>query len=429
MNNQRLRQVLVNNNGSSNWALLRIDSGVGGIRFDYAENILWNTASNRGLLLNFLYTNGDVGNIVVNSINGNGSTVDIGGDLIGDITIYREPNNSFGSLIDMIVRGDFLGDIDAPVGSGWSFWIPRLAVDGDIGSSGSPVVINTRGDVEQILAGGAIYADIDALAYEDGNLGRIFAIDGFVGTLSGQRFEDVTGLISPSGLFIDDGDLDADVFLVEELTHDIIIGGSFLSGRTIDLPDEGLESQITFNNSNNSTDWDGDILLDGVPLSGPPAYSNTAASVGGGAVGLVPFTLHNESSSPVNGAIISIYGMFPNQLELDCVSRPFTKATLRMYGPVELQGSAPHFDVLVDTGGGFSPVGFSYAAAIKSGTGEREVEVTKTSGGSAWPVGMYRIVPKAEKVTCLGAAGEPDVDAFISSMSSRWSIPANSVCS
>lgn len=413
VNNQRLRQVLVTNNGSSIWALLQIDSGSGGIMFDYAKNVLWDTGSNRGILLSHLLTHGDVGNIVVNSINGGSQEfVDIGGDLTGDITIHREPGNGFGSgsVINMIVRGDFLGDIDAPSGSGWDFWIQKLEVGGDIGSISDPIAINTRGDIQRIIAGGSIYADIDATAYEDGELGRIEAAGGdFVGSLTGKNFADfgqITG-----GVFVENGDLDADIALVEELTHDIIVGGSFVSGREIDLPAGGLQAQIVFNNLDDGGEWDGDVLIDGVALSAQPHYTNTAASIGGGAAGLAPFTHHGTSCVPTDGATIFIKSLDIFDPEEGCLDHDFTQAKVRLYGPVELVGAAPHVEVLVWSGSAYVDAGFTIVTSIVSSTGEREVLV-KRSGDLPWPEGEYRIVPLEDKMTSKGVVGDPDVDMF-----------------
>lgn len=282
-----------------------------------------------------------------------------------------------------------------------------VSIGGNIGTSLAPVNMFARGTAGiTTITADNIYANIRS--GDSGNPGvsvGTLSVSGDFGTSTTET------VFADSMEFAVGGDLDGNVVLEDGLdaADTIRIGGSLLG--TIEVPASGLEGQITVNNDNAAGAWTGTIDVGGTPLSA--GYSPTASSLGGGSAGLVPFTLHDESSSPVNGGIISIYGMFPNQIELDCQSRPFTKATLRMYGPVELEGSAPHFDVLVDTGGGFGAVGFTYAAAIKTGTGEREVEVTKTSGGSAWPLGTYRIVPKADKVTCLGAAGDPDVDSFI----------------
>jgi hypothetical protein len=376
----------------------------------------------------------------------------IGGDLQGNIKFAGIWRFDAGGLIDGVLHSGF-GPLDPPASP--PFIITGNEFDGRI--------VANSGGVQSVEMSGNFDGDISVEDTEGGYIGEIL-IGGDLGTVS-HRADITVGDVSPSGFHIAVLDVGGDVFakvggggapnsgddyleideivigndlassstLYFEGVNTFLVGRDMLGGAIFDgeldtnsviiiereydgvisLPAAGLQGQIVVNNSDDNTNglWTSDIDVGSDPLL--EGYTETASYVGGGAAGRVPFMLHDESCDPATGSSVTIYGMFPNQLGLDCESRPFTKATLRMYGPVALDGSGPYFDVLKDGPLGFVPVSFTYSATIKSGTGEREVEITKTSGGSAWPLGDYRIVPKAGEVTCLGAANNPDVDAFI----------------
>lgn len=79
------------------------------------------------------------------------------------------------------------------------------------------------------------------------------------------------------------------------------IDGSTASGsQIIIVPSAGLLGQININRTNGGGAWSGTVQVGSTTLS-TPGYTNTAASLGGGSTGKVPFALHDESCSPANG--------------------------------------------------------------------------------------------------------------------------------
>src|SRR5690606_8354197 len=111
------------------------------------------------------------------------------------------------------------------------------------------------------------------------------AIDGDVGPSGSQLW------LSDFGTLTVGGDLLADVEMQNSLgASNAIVIGEGLAG-AISLPSSGLMGQIIINNSNASGAWTGTVDVGGTPL--PVGYAATASSLGGGSAGLVPFTLHD----------------------------------------------------------------------------------------------------------------------------------------
>jgi hypothetical protein len=79
------------------------------------------------------------------------------------------------------------------------------------------------------------------------------------------------------------------------------IDRSTVAGSQINIATSaGLLGQIDINRGNTTGTWGGTVTVGSTSLT-VPGYTNTAASLGGGAAGLVPFGLHDESCAPVNG--------------------------------------------------------------------------------------------------------------------------------
>lgn len=91
------------------------------------------------------------------------------------------------------------------------------------------------------------------------------------------------------------------------------------SAAFISVGSAGLSGQVFINYANVSETWDqsAEVEVGTETLSGP-AYSQTPAQIGGGAVGEVPFRLHEEACDPI----------------ADTYADPIEEAVLRFYGPL-----------------------------------------------------------------------------------------------
>jgi len=343
-----------------------------------------------------LQASGDVGHLNVTAIN----QTDIAGDVFGDLVLLEREGGIPSPVIDMEVGGDLLGDVICEFGG-----IERLIVAGKIGvSSSTRSLIQTSEPIEELVAG-EIFADIDCTVFGvDENIVHL-STTGAVGN------GDVVGSIVANGLLLSGanpgifvaGDLDADIEFTSSLGagRRIVVGGSFADGRTIELPASGLLGQITFNNADSAGDWDGLVVVGSNVLSFA-GYPTTAATLGGGSVGLSPFALHDESCDPVSGG------------NVDALSDdPFNA---RHYGPVDFTGSGD--PVLVERRViGTSTWTDQTAGFTFSVTGDGAWFLTGTPvSGYAYQNGYeYRITPVrtgSDKLFCDGVSGEPAVAEY-----------------
>jgi len=106
------------------------------------------------------------------------------------------------------------------------------------------------------------------------------------------------------------------------LTGSISIAGSLNSTSAISLPSSGLVGRIIVNEYNGAGSWTGDLIVGATTLASN--YGNTAASLGGGSAGTVPFDLHGTDSTPLDGASV-LYANRPG---------PSNPIRIRHYGPI-----------------------------------------------------------------------------------------------
>src|SRR6185436_16934757 len=104
--------------------------------------------------------------------------------------------------------------------------------------------------------------------------------------------------------------LDGLMEIYNQFDGTITIGKSYNSAtQYIQVPVHGLAGQITINADNAGGVWTSPIRV------GPngnaqqiilnsAGYTQTATAIGGGAVGLVPFRLHDEACAPPNGSTV-----------------------------------------------------------------------------------------------------------------------------
>lgn len=263
-----------------------------------------------------------------------GYTGDIHASITVDAGVYVHPEIPTG--IEQIACGNnLLGNVRT-----WNGPLTDMAVAGRIGAAGSPVSIDIDDDITRIIAR-EIHAHIatPSLPSPRGDTTRIETTAGpFVGSLTTYTMED-TDLGEPCLLIR--GDLDADLTIGGSVKRPVTITGALLAGRTISICDDlkaeaplttsagGLRGQVIINASNTAGTpglWVGDVSAGAVTLSPEPDYTQLAASIGGGAVGLLPFDLHGEDSLPADGASLGGLPMYgPGGTE---------GVVVRHYGPV-----------------------------------------------------------------------------------------------
>lgn len=281
------------------------------LKIDTVLNIL--ETANGEHLLNRVEVDGDVGVITVEAI----GDVILGGDITDNI-IATTPDNDTRGITRVDAAGNILSDLRAPLGG-----ITYISADGDIGTPGSPILIEAKHRISNITQAQNLYANINARV--NGGTGTIskIIVDRFVGSLEARTMS-----AQPSG-----GELRFNV----QLDAAIIFGESYTgANRTIEVPVGGLSTQIIFNADNiPGAVWDAPVKIgfDGDPdqviLTGP-GYNNTAESLGGGSVGLAPFDLHDESCVPANGETL-----LPKDAD------PDLQVKLRHYGPITLNANPP----------------------------------------------------------------------------------------
>lgn len=130
------------------------------------------------------------------------------------------------------------------------------------------------------------------------------------------------------------GDLAGDIIVDGDMEGTILIGKSLTSAGSIQMGSGGLKGQIMINAFNGSSTWTGPITVGSTALS-PSYYSNVSSSLGGGAVGLVPFFRHEEDCIPTESqdACAAELRYWPSSFGGSGGDRE--TIVIRHYGPVE----------------------------------------------------------------------------------------------
>lgn len=322
-------------------------------------------------------------------------------DLTAEVIAYGTAISGQTVAIDEIdVEGDMLNSVTALEDE-----INMIDVEGKIGSSGSPVSISAKRDIFHIQAG-AIYADITSIADSGNGVLSILETTAespnngdFVGSLTVDGIEPSV----PDAITIN-GHLDADITVTSAaLQSFIIVNKSFDSDRTIWLKAaSGLHSngQIVFNRDDDSETWDGTVKVgtsSPITITADPDYTNTAASLGGGAIGEAPFALHDESCTVANGGNWSLNTLDLTSIEIPppCIDNPLY-AKLRFYGSIELDdGHDPDYVIRVEKKTGpstWSDVTSAFSFSV-TGSRDRELRFWPTAGPDAWETTEYRVTP------------------------------------
>jgi hypothetical protein len=332
-------------------------------------------------ILSLVDVRGDLGSVTVESM----GDLHVGGDVTGDIraTTGDNPVRGIGTIE---TQGDILGDVTAEHGR-----IIFLYAHGRLGTEAEPVLVRAKHGIIQIAGLEGIYGDFNTRA--NGGAGMIFAFQGaaFVGTLETEAvyhnpFNDWPGRLG----------------FWERFDGVITVGRSFDDAEQwIDLPTAGLGGQIVFNaDGHPGGTWAAPIYVgpqdDGerVVLTGP-GYDETAESLGGGSVGLVPFDLHASSCAPVSGAAVPA-GTPGDPLVV----------RLRHYGPVRIDGPTPLFVERRPLGGGaYEPVPSGALDVTVAPDDANTVVVGPAPGRVGFAGGFtYRIEPSQDLVCAIAVA-------------------------
>jgi hypothetical protein len=266
-------------------------------------------------ILNRVQVTEDIGEVTVQVI---GDLI-AGRDVIGPITATT-PNNTVRGITSVQAARDIRGDVTADNGRILLVWAQR-----DIGSAASPVIIRAKHSVYQVMAE-QVFADINTRF--NGGTGGFWAMvtNRFSGTLITEQL-----IANPWN------GLDARMAIYDVFDGTISIGKSYNSPtQYIEAPAHGLVGQIIINADNvPGGAWTSPVRVgpNGDPqqiILNSALYTHSAAQIGGGSAGLVPFHLHHQSCSPANGATVQIGS-----------NSPSLSVELPHYGPVTWTSGSP----------------------------------------------------------------------------------------
>lgn len=311
-------------------------------------------------ILNKVQVTQDIGSVNVEVI---GDLI-AGRDVLGPVAA-NTANNSVRGITSVQATRDILGDCTADNGRILLIWAQR-----NIGSQAAPINIRARHSVYQVM-GLDVFANINTRY--NGGTGGFWALvaNRFSGTLLTEKL-----INNPWN------GLDGLMEIYNQFDGFISIGKNYNSPtQYIQVPANGLAGQIIINADGVAGGaWTAPIRVgpNGHPqqiILNSPGYTASAATIGGGAVGLVPFRLHDEACSPANGATVQ-----------RSLTDPPLVVELRHYGPVNWNGAMP---VTIERRAAGSTNAFVPVTA-------RNFQVTRTAGGRSLSITAGRGSPGFE---------------------------------
>ena len=323
-------------------------------------------------LLNKVSVAEDIGSIIVLAV---GDLV-AGRDILGPVVATTQGNSIRGINTAKAMR-DIRGDLLAENGRIVLAWAA-----GNIGAPDQPVLIRAKYNILQVT-GLDVYADINSRT--NGGTGAMFALtaDHFIGSLETEKL-----IANPYN------GMDGLIYMGLQFSGTITIGKSYNNpAQYIQVPVQGLGGQIIINADNAPGGaWAAPVRI-GPPgdpaqivLNGPQ-YAQLPSQLGGGAVGLVPFHLHDEACAPANGQTVQVIP-----------SNPPLIVSLRHYGPVMWTGGLP---VTIDrrpmgSSGPYTPVPAADFSANADADNACIMLIGPSSGGAGFATGyQYRVHPTA----------------------------------
>ncbi len=327
----------------------------------------------------------DIGAVEVESI----GILRAGRDVLGPIIATNKDNPNKG-INTIEAQRHILGDIKAENGR-----IVLILAYGSIGTQESPVKLHAKHRIVQIASYDWIWSDVNTRV--NGGAGYIYKIStyNFSGSFEAEK--------------VDYNPYNGKAGNIEFLDHfegTVTIGKSFDDpNHRMTLPPAGLMGQIIINaDSVSGGTWSAPVHIGpvgepgSVTLTGPD-YTQTAAEIGGGSVGLVPFSLHEQSCDPISGETVLV-GTPPEPVYVK----------LRQYGPVMVNGTDPLFIERRQTGstGSFTDVPLDAFDISSDPTDANTILVGPAPGETGFEDGYeYRITP-TDQLRC-DVLGSPAV--------------------
>ncbi len=291
---------------------------------------------------------GTMNNVFIRSFRGNIDTVRCTGNSAASVQADQ------GNINFIDVDGNMTGSVGALTGS-----LFTLVVDGDLGTSSLSPVISARDEIRRVSVGRA-WATIlsTGTTATSGILRNVTTTSGpFVGTISARRMEGSAQ--QSSGISIA-GNLDANVTFTDALiaqfvtvagnypaTRTFRVGAGWAAGQTLTVSGP-LAGQVMLNSNDLGSTWTGAASANSVSLTPVPKYAALSSTLGGGAVGEVPFNLHKEDCLPANGSGACSY---PSRNWINCGSLTTDirdTLVLRHYGPIVVENSGGNAPVKVE---------------------------------------------------------------------------------
>lgn len=316
-------------------------------------------------------------------------------------------NEDFG-ILDVEFVGAIRGSIESEAGS------IRTVIASSVGTTGDHAEILARDGIDQVLVTGDVFATIDAKAFFGAGDLAVFEAASFDGVMRMRRFGTLP--VAPGeaeGRIKVAGDLAGDIIIDESFDGGLSGSGTDLESRIIETGAGGLKGQVVVNAADNAFGWAGGEVKVGSSVTlTDPEYTVTAATLGGGAVGLAPYRLHDESCYPANNSVI------PDSAGLQFI-------WVQHYGPIEISGGA--FPVRIskrlaasqDPFVEISNPGFLFDVGV-DGTDGKRLRITEKTTGAFADGYTYKIEPLSNLRSSL-VAGTPsvsDYDYFVTISSS-----------
>jgi len=317
--------------------------------------------------------------IIAQSIN----DITAGGDIAATITSTGSAQVPGATGTFRSTGGKILGTITA------NGTLGLLNASGDIGTSSAPLSIIARSGIISVIGNNA-FVDLQANAF--GGTGSLGRIETRTGDLSGIiKAHSLAGGFNPNEEAIKvAGALRANVEVQTSIDKAIRCGS--------------LVGQVTANRANSGAGWNQNVIVNNATLSPVPAYSATSASLGGGAVGLVPFRVYSADSS---GALIW-QSVINSAASNDGYSLGF-------YGPVSFASGTSNPSAVIVQRKTLNNTFIDFSACAYTAFDAAKPRVVRIIGRPSRPLpfGEYQIVQRGDAVKCdLGSGSNPSVASF-----------------
>jgi hypothetical protein len=165
--------------------------------------------------------------------------------------------------------------------------------------------------------------------------------------------------------------------------------------------DDGLAGQVVINNADDGGTWGSEVRVDIGSAELEDGYSETADELGGGAIGVAPFELHDEACDPLNGSSIDAYAL-DGWLTLD------------FYGPVMWEDTPVTIERRVFGQMAWTDVTSSFTYTLKNDGKNRTLQISGPNDPLLTACADYRITPTADlKCDLYDNGSPPQVDSFL----------------